>query len=279
MVYQSFASILLLSALLAACSTPAKRLDSYADTLGLQRAIVTGQLFQHIVYFNTHFIDLHTSERAIHVYIDGDGTPFLRPHLVASDPTPRKHLLLDLMKMDTSPSIYLGRPCYHGLAKTPPCSARYWTVSRYSQTVIDSMATSLSNLLRRYQLTKNPIVFIGYSGGGTLAMLLAEQFPSTVALITVAGNLDPDRWTAWHGYSPLRDSLNPATRPPLPNSIRQYHFSGAADINIPTELVNDVMKRQSNAKLIVIDNYNHSCCWQAIWADVLANLKRKPTKS
>ena len=70
------------------------------------------------------------------------------------------------------------------------------------------MAAALSDILQRrpYQ----GLVLIGYSGGGVLAMLLAEQFPATQAVVTVAGNLDTDAWAIEHGYSPLRGSLNPA---------------------------------------------------------------------
>jgi pimeloyl-ACP methyl ester carboxylesterase len=34
------------------------------------------------------------------------------------------------------------------------------------------------------------VVLIGYSGGGTLAMLLAARVPETRGVITIAGNLD-----------------------------------------------------------------------------------------
>ena len=38
------------------------------------------------------------------------------------------------------------------------------------------------------------IVWFGYSGGGALAVLLALRFPQSVAVITVAANLDIDGW-------------------------------------------------------------------------------------
>ena len=68
-------------------------------------------------------------------------------------------------------------------------------------------------------------------------MLLAERFKQTRAVVTVAGNLDPDRWVAQHGYSPLVGSLNPARRPPLPSHILQLHFVGGRDRNVPRDLL------------------------------------------
>ena len=77
----------------------------------------------------------------LHVYLDGDGTPMLGSY-PAADPTPRDPLVLDLMALDSTPSIYVGRPCYHGLSGAP-CSPSLWTSGRYSEPVVASMAAGI----------------------------------------------------------------------------------------------------------------------------------------
>jgi pimeloyl-ACP methyl ester carboxylesterase len=142
---------------------------------------------------------------------------------------------------------------------------------RVSREVVDSMAAALSRFLDR----GNPkgLVFIGYSGGGTLAMLLAERFEQTRAVVTIAGNLDPARWAAWHGYTPLKGSLNPARRPPLRNSIVQLHFVGGRDRNVRPDFANFVEKQHQCANVIIMPEFDHVCCWKTTWPRMLERLR------
>lgn len=251
--------------LLTACATPAQRFDIQSQQLGFDRAILQGAGFSHVVYSNG------IEGPVLHVYLEGDGMPWLNRYWIATDPTPRKPLTLALMAQDPAPSLYLGRPCYHGYGQTPPCTPSLWTDQRYGTQVLDSLAAVLAKILA--QKNPNVIVLIGYSGGGALAMLLADRFQRVGAVITIAGNLDPPRWAAWHHYSPLHGSLNPASRPPLPDTILQWHLSGGRDRNIPTALVRSAVKRQPNAQLIVLDSFDHDCCWKRVWPSILKRLR------
>ena len=47
------------------------------------------------------------------------------------------------------------------------------------------------------------VTFVGYSGGGVLAVLIAERLDNVAGVITVGANLDTDAWTEHHGYLPL----------------------------------------------------------------------------
>jgi len=256
-----------LALLLTACATASQRLDERAQRLGFTRQIVTGTDYNHVIYRNT----AGSKGGMLHVYLEGDGTPWLTPNWIAADPTPREPLALELIAQDGAPSLYLGRPCYHGLAGIPPCNPLLWTSRRYGPEVVDSMTAALQKVLS--QSPYDGIVFLGYSGGGTLAMLLAERFTQTRAVVTVAGNLDPDRWAAWHGYSPLTGSLNPASRPPLRPDIVQLHFAGGRDEKVPVELTHTAAAQQSCARLIMIDTFDHECCWQSEWPLILARLQ------
>jgi pimeloyl-ACP methyl ester carboxylesterase len=54
------------------------------------------------------------------------------------------------------------------------------------------------------------LTLVGYSGGGTIAVLLAARRSDVAEVITVAANLDVGYWTQRDGLSPLTGSLDPA---------------------------------------------------------------------
>ncbi|HXH03231.1 MAG TPA: alpha/beta hydrolase [Candidatus Competibacteraceae bacterium] len=254
-------------ALLAACADPAQRIDDLAARHGLQRQEVRGAGFTHVLYRNTGV----GHGGPLHVYLEGDGTPWLREVLPAADPTPRQPLALRLMLQDRGPALYLARPCYHGHAADPGCSPLLWTERRYAPEVVASMVAALQHALTRER--HDGLVFVGYSGGAVLALLLAERFPQTRGVLTVAGNLDIARWAALHGYSPLHASLNPADRPALPPGIVQLHYAGGRDRNAPAAVSLPVVSRQRNARFIQMETFDHACCWQDIWPGILEQLR------
>ncbi|MFQ5470999.1 MAG: alpha/beta hydrolase family protein [Gammaproteobacteria bacterium] len=203
----------------------------------------------------------------LRVYIEGDGLPWFTRYLKASDPTPKNPLMLSLMSRDTTRSMYLGRPCYFGKAHDKGCSHLIWTEARYSEKVVDSMAHAINNYV--YDKGIRHLQFIGHSGGGTLAMLLAERFENTNLVVTLAGNLDIDAWTRYHHYSPLYLSLNPADQAPLSKSVRQIHYAGINDTVVPPEIIDSAIKNQPTATYILLDQQDHSCCWNNVWPNIL----------
>jgi len=126
-------------------------------------------------------------------------------------------------------------------------------------------------VLRQYieKLNYNKLVFIGHSGGGTIAMLLAKRFIETNTVVTIAGNLNPSAWTEYHNFTPLQDSLNPTDTLPLSTDIHQYHLAGLKDTIIPVSIIKNAVKHQTGAELVVIDDFSHNCCWEKIWPEVL----------
>jgi pimeloyl-ACP methyl ester carboxylesterase len=254
--------------LLGGCISPQELLDIRAADFGFQRLLLNGDGFRHVAYHKPG------GTGALHVYLDGDGTPWRNRYTVAIDPTPRRPLMLRLMAYDPHPALYLGRPCYHGQHAEPGCSPLLWTARRYGPEVLDSLAAALVNYL-----AKNPypeLVFIGHSGGGTLAMLLAERFSRTRAVLTLAANLDIDAWTALHDYTPLTGSLNPADRPPLPAPIAQLHLAGTDDDNVPAALIEPVVRRQPCAEFRALPGHDHFCCWEQEWPQLLRELETLP---
>ena len=259
-----FYLILLIS--LQACTLKSELLDTQASKLGLSKDIIQGEGFEHVIYFQQGVANSST----LHVYLDGDGQPWIQNRLVAKDPTPQNPLVLKLMSMDQAPSLYLGRPCYHGFSTATRCDASLWTSARYSMTVVASMEKALRQFMGHSEYQE--VVLIGYSGGGTLAMLLAPRIKSVTKVVTIAGNLDTDAWTSYHNYAPLKESINPARNYRTLTGIQQFHLIAKADKNIPYRLVKPFLDTQPHAKIFSWENFDHSCCWLKIWPDFLGQI-------
>lgn len=245
------------------CMSAPERVDAVARELGYTRAVLRGADFSHVLFRN----DKYESAGVLHVYIEGDGSPYLDRHSVAADPTPRHPLMLRLMAMDMAPAVYIGRPCYFGLAADPPCTARDWTLDRFGVRVVDSLARVIGKL--RPASDPMGIALFGHSGGGALAVLVAARLPDVRRVVTLAGNLDPDAWTAYHRYTPLDGSLNPAREGPLPSSVLQQHFAGDRDRDVPSWMVRDAATRIGATDINVLRGVTHTCCWEKLWPAIL----------
>ena len=251
---------------LAACADPARKSARFAQQHGFQSDVVTGSLFQHRVYR----ADADSSGTGVlHVYIEGDGSPFLDRNSVALDPTPRDPLMLRLMALDPSPSIYLGRPCYLGLSGDRHCNPRYWTLERFSADVVNSMAAALLSEAARVRATS--LQLYGHSGGATLAVLLADRIPEVTQVVTIGANLDIDAWSAMHGYTTLSGSLNPMSMQWHRAPPQMMHLVGSQDKNTPPALIQQAAKTSVGGSVRVVEGYNHNCCWEQIWPSILRN--------
>jgi len=259
---------LLAAVALAGCAAPHERFDAEARRLGLERRLVAGAPYRHVAYLRP---GPRRGVPRLHVYLGSDGTPWERGVRVAADPTPRDPLALALLARDPAPAVYLGRPCYHGLAAQAPCRPGDWTHGRYAPRIVNSMAAALRQLAPRGR----PLVLLGYSGGGVLSMLIAARVPEVVAVVTVAANLDVAEWTRLHGDEPLAGSLDPARAPPLPARIVQIHFVGERDARVPPHLAETVARRQPRATVRRWPGFDHRCCWVSAWPEILAEVERR----
>jgi hypothetical protein len=249
----------------AGCVDPGRQVRNLVREANLQDDVVSGSAFRHRVYRQRGRPD---RSDVLHVYIEGDGHAFLTPTVVALDPTPHEPIMLQLMMLDPAPSIYLGRPCYFGLARDRNCNPAYWTTRRFAPEVVDSLAAALRSEATRAGASR--IELYGHSGGGTLAMLLAGQVTAVRRVITIGPNLDITAWALLHGYSPLLGSLNPMDLSLPPERVQVLHLVGSQDTNTPPAFVEAAAARAGmSGSVRVIRGYTHSCCWQALWNEVL----------
>jgi pimeloyl-ACP methyl ester carboxylesterase len=252
---------------LAACAGPAARAAREAAQAGFTALRLQGTPFVHVAYFREL-----PPESALWVFFDGDGRPWIRGGSDRStDPTPRHPLGLDLAIATPGSVLYVGRPCHFTAREDRACESDQWTTARYGERVV----ASLSGVVERFAADHGyrRIILVGYSGGGSLAALVAARVPRTIAVITVSANLDIDRWTALHGYSPLTGSLNPANQAPLRSDIRQIHLAGDLDQNVPPTLIQGYVDHLPPGSVWRYSGFDHVCCWVAEWPRILTRLR------
>lgn len=201
------------------------------------------------------------------IYIEGDGLAWLSPSTASSNPTPVNPVGLKLaLAHPKGNAAYLARPCQYLDMTADACPRRYWTGARFAPEVIDASNRALEHLKSRFGASR--LVLVGYSGGGAVAALLAAQRDDLDHLVTVAGNLDPQAWAAYHHITPLYGSLNPAEQAQRLTGIRQTHFVGGRDQVIPPVLAERypaVIRGIEGRNLHLVQEFDHRCCWAVEW--------------
>lgn len=260
-------------ALLTSCATP-KPIDVQTWSVGMDKKWLS--LGEHKLLLLEKSA---ASSTAIHFYFEGDGTPWARRYLIAKNPTPRYPLALELMKRDPNVSFYLGRPCYFQAPdfyltldqpdSTSPCDFHYWTDARYSSEVVDLLKAAIQATLDQLPQDKKslPVILIGHSGGGTLAMLVAQRLEAVSGVITIAANMDTYAWTDKQHYSPLKNSLSLASATSW-RKLPQVHFAGSADQVVPPDINLPLMNKMGQT-FNLIEGFTHDCCWLRDWPQLL----------
>ena len=204
-------------------------------------------------------------QQPLHVYLAGDGRPFLRRDQIAADPTVQRPLIWSLQKRDPQPSIYIGRPCYHG--RNQACSPQWWTSHRYAPEIVHSMVAAT-----RRAAGDRPLVLIGHSGGGALAVRMAARMPQVVGVVTLAANLDVQAWTDWHRYTPLEPRTVAFDLARVRPEVWQRHLVGGQDKVVPPRTVASVARRLPPESVCLVPRYDHNCCWRRDWPALIERL-------
>jgi pimeloyl-ACP methyl ester carboxylesterase len=264
MSIRSMALTIICGAGIVGCSFSADRI---AQRARFDKSIISGEAYRHLRY--SRLSDDDGSH--LHVYIEGDGTPWILGAEPSPDPTPSNPLALRLMARDPSDVIYLGRPCYFGLRSDAGCNPEAWTSARYSSAVVRSMADAIRRTMS--ETAHSETILIGYSGGGSIARLVAALVPGVTGVLTVNANLDVDAWTDQHDYLPLHLSLNPATSTPLPSSILHVQAIGDGDTVVDPQITESYRKHGQPVVVWHYAEFDHVCCWLEAWPEILARFE------
>lgn len=217
-------------------------------------------------------------ESTLVVYIEGDGHALNEKNELTDDPTPRTPLSFLLAVSDPAPKLlYLARIGQFNKHNTGNAYKKYWGNARFS--VEAALAANQAIDQAKSMAKAERIQLIGFSGGGGLAVILAEQRPDVASLVTVAALLN----TAWWAqeYLPSKGghkdysgafnlSINPADQASNISSLPQLHFSGSQDAKIPPEMV-DNFKKKADFLFFrhVTVPCGHNQGWAAIWPQLL----------
>lgn len=252
---------------------PSRPLYNFAEKEGLTRLSIKT---------DNHLIEAFRSANStkaehIHIYLEGDGNPWFKGREPAINPTTRNPIALKLMLRDPQPSIYLNRPCYALLIEdeshnsqirhSHQCPPELWTSDRYSQEVVNVMNEALDTI--KVQTGAKHFSIVGYSGGGSLAVLIASSRDDVIKVMSIAANLDHTKWTQHFGYLPLDGSLNPVDYFPLPNSTERWHLIAKKDSTIPANILIPAATLDVGSRLIEYEKFDHRCCWEKFWPDIL----------
>lgn len=202
------------------------------------------------------------------IYIEGDGLAWISRDRISDNPTPMVFTGLKMALNDDShyPAVYLARPCQLVFNQDQKnCESADWTNARFSEHIINSMNQAANHLKHLYHAQK--IILIGYSGGGTIATLLAARRHDIAKLITVAAVLDTQEWTKQENLTPLTGSLNPADFWQNLISVNQTHYVGAEDKVVPKEVAfayANHFPTTQKPKIIIVSGFDHRCCWNSL---------------
>ncbi|MCT7566663.1 serine hydrolase family protein [Aliarcobacter butzleri] len=269
--------ITLISLIFISCSSKIPSMEertnsvlNFASQNNLNKVIINSSNFNIFsLQSNTNSCENQT----LNIYIEGDGLSWISKNQISDNPTPINQTLLNLLSLDKSScKVYLARPCQY--ISSLKCNKSYWTNKRFSKEIVYSFDEVLNSLKNRYK--NKDFNLIGYSGGGAVSTLLASQREDIKNLITIAGNLDIEKWTNFHKISKLDGSLNPANFTLNLENIKQFHIIGNDDKIVPKEIFLSYFSKFSNKKNIeyIYTNSNHSCCFKSAFKEVLNKIEK-----
>jgi pimeloyl-ACP methyl ester carboxylesterase len=254
-----YRTALLLPALfLTGCTSNATRIEELAGTLGMTRSVVVAGGFRSPIFMRGA---PGPQDATLAIFIEGDGVPWEGGRQPSLDPATKDPIALKLLAQTPLPAAYVTRPCYHDMTGGR-CTPERWTMARYSDEVVSSMTDVVRTAALRAKA--RDVVLVGYSGGGVLAVLVAERLDNVSAVITVGANLDTDAWAEHHDYLPLSGSLNPASSTAA-HRWPEAHLYGARDKTVPPATAEAYFKRYPGAQRRVVDANDHVCCWVEQW--------------
>lgn len=218
--------------------------------------------------------------RTLAVYIEGDGWAYRDRQRPSDDPTPSDPVGLRLAVRHPEDNVlYLARPGQYlppeVLAGRDPA---LWTTQRYASQTIVCFSAALDAAKAAYGADR--LRLVGYSGGGSLAVLLAAGRADVVELVTVAANLDLAAWSELHRLALPPQWQNPADVASAVAHIPQTHIAGSDDVNTPPWLCRRFLSKMgdaSRARCLVLDGADHHRGLVEAWPGVATVRSGQPS--
>ncbi len=247
---------------LLSCSSDQIRINKAFDLAKknhYQASIIHTSIFPIQIFYQAH-----KSKHAI-IYLEGDGLVINKYGEVAMNSTPTDPIALRLACADDRKltKIVIHRP-YHYI-KDPNANSRYWTTARYAPEVIKSIAETIKNCQQQFSFSTMELV--AYSGGASVALLLAPHLQNLQRITSFAGNLDHKDWTSYHNTNPLFESLDPLENKKILGEISQIHFLGTNDANTTVDLGLKYKQNINSDRVVItpIDGFEHDSDWPSVW--------------
>ncbi len=215
---------------------------------------------------------IHDRGGIANLYIEGDGSVFTSPEEWENNPTPKTPVALHLASKDRAENvIYLARPCqYTNTLSKEECSQSAWKENRFSAEIIESFKTAMDDISNRYDI--KGFHLIGYSGGGTIATLLASNRKDVLSLRTIAGILDHETQSRLLEMPPLSGSLNPVNEASRLTKMPQYHFIGGQDKFVPPAILHSYLQAMPPTNCVqtmLVQEAGYDKGWVNKWPELL----------
>ncbi|USO01749.1 MAG: hypothetical protein H6849_01760 [Alphaproteobacteria bacterium] len=206
------------------------------------------------------------STDTLRVYIEGDGFGWKNAYEPSTNPTPISPVSLHIaLANDIGSWVYLARPCQYTMKPAHACTTDMWTTHIYSAQVIAAISAVIDHYKKRFH--PKHLELIGYSGGGTLALLIKAHRTDISTVTTIASNIDVAAWTQSLGLTPLNQGLDP-------RNYHQklcggsYHFVwGGQDSTVSQKVFQPFVRRLSQCADVTQETYaenTHSHGWNNI---------------
>lgn len=215
------------------------------------------------------------------IVFEGDGQAHDRRGRPTNDPTSQNRPGHDLARAwPQGPVVWVGRLCQHVRDLDGACDVRDWTSHRYSAQALAAANAAVDQLKARTGAAR--VRLVGWSGGGVIAALLAQERDDVEGLITFASPLDLAAWTTSQRLSPLAGSLDPAARRFLA-PVPQVHLLGRFDTVVaPSVLAEPASAVAGPLGAVAVRRQNHACCWRReipYALDILAERQRRASSA
>ncbi|TFY89158.1 alpha/beta hydrolase [Pseudomonas kairouanensis] len=262
----------LLSLWLGGCAVVPEQgeLNRHAQSLAQAGGLVRAQV-QTEGFVLTSFYRITRLDQPLTVYIEGDGFAWRTRSQPSLNPTPIKALGLALAAKDPAANVvYLARPCqFTPMAANPGCDMSDWTSKRFAEAVVMAMNQAVGQYAAR--VPGQPLNLVGYSGGGTIAALLAARRTDVASLRTVAGNLDVAEVNRLHRVTPMPGSLNPIDLAPRLSHLPQIHYVGSEDTVVPASIAQGFARAVGGrcTQVRLVPGMGHDSDWAQRWPELL----------